>query len=294
MGTRNLTMVIHEGQTKVAQYGQWDAGNIQVCSFEHQGIFINICSMYWQRLGDLPYALALRKVCGGNAVALQALCDADVLKVIDDMICIDFLNEQLSEFEDTSKQNSKNARDGWETRRQKQKNATASIPQSDRIANAMPEEKRREEHIYGSGNISIAIRPKYIKDRPIRIFDLRLFFEETKQVADLDLKGWTHFAAFINDNAGRVFNDPDHVYNSFRQFCESYKPPASEPDKYENAAYNRTLWTVEAWEKAYAWQLKDNNDFRKHFGYEELPSSKAMGGNNNGRSGPKGTTGGKT
>ena len=24
MGTRNLTMVIHEGQTKVAQYGQWD------------------------------------------------------------------------------------------------------------------------------------------------------------------------------------------------------------------------------------------------------------------------------
>ena len=24
MGTRNVTMVIHKGETKVAQYGQWD------------------------------------------------------------------------------------------------------------------------------------------------------------------------------------------------------------------------------------------------------------------------------
>ena len=24
MGTRNLTMVIHDGETKIAQYGQWD------------------------------------------------------------------------------------------------------------------------------------------------------------------------------------------------------------------------------------------------------------------------------
>lgn len=108
--------------------GQWDSGKIQLCSHEQQGVFINVCSMYWQRLGDLPYKLALQKICGGNATALQSLCDEHILKVIDGMICIDFLNEQLAEFEDVSKTNSENARSGWEKRR---KNATALRPQSD-------------------------------------------------------------------------------------------------------------------------------------------------------------------
>lgn len=123
---------------------QWDTGNIQVCPPEVKGIFIDLCSIYWQRLGELPYKLAIQKICGGNATALETLCEEDIIKVIDGMICIDFLNEQLLEFENVSNVNSKNARDGWETRR---KNATAKRPQSDR--NAIREEKRREDEIKG-------------------------------------------------------------------------------------------------------------------------------------------------
>lgn len=119
---------------------QWDTGNIQMCSQESKGVFIDLCSIYWQRLGELPYKLALQKVCGGNATALTSLCNEGVIKVIEDMICIDFLNEQLVEFENTSLVNSKNARDGWEKRR---KNATALQPQSER--NAIREEKRRQD-----------------------------------------------------------------------------------------------------------------------------------------------------
>lgn len=96
--------------------------------------------MYWHRLGDLPYKLALQKVCSGNAVALQSLCDEGVVKVIDDMICIDFLNEQLSEFENLSKVNSENARSGWDKRRN---NAVAKQSQSGR--NAIRGEKIRGE-----------------------------------------------------------------------------------------------------------------------------------------------------
>lgn len=121
---------------------QWDTGNIQMCSQEEKGIFIDLCSIYWQRLGELPYKLALQKVCGGNATALDSLCSEGVIKVIDEMICIDFLNEQLLQFENTSAVNSKNAREGWETRR---KNATAKRPQSDR--NAIREEEIREDKI---------------------------------------------------------------------------------------------------------------------------------------------------
>lgn len=119
---------------------QWDNGNIQMLNRNDKGLFIDLCSMYWSRVGDVPLKLAVQKLCGGNATALDSLIQDKIITVIDGSISIEFLNEQLSEFEDTSKQNSKNARLGWEKRR---KNATASNPQSE--SDAIREEKRREE-----------------------------------------------------------------------------------------------------------------------------------------------------
>lgn len=121
---------------------QWDNGNIQLCSFEAKGVFISVCSMYWQRLGDVPYKLAVQKICNGKATALDSLITEDVIKVIEGAICIDFLNEQLSEFENISHTNSENARSGWEKRRLK---ATAKRPQSN--GNAIREDKIREDEM---------------------------------------------------------------------------------------------------------------------------------------------------
>lgn len=120
--------------------GQWDNGNIQICSRWDKGLFMDLCAMYWQRLGDLPYKLALQKLCAGNAVALKSLIDNEIFTIIDGHICIDFLNEQLAEFGSVSQTNSKNAREGWEKRR---KQATPMRPHSD--PNAIRGDKRREE-----------------------------------------------------------------------------------------------------------------------------------------------------
>ena len=95
---------------------QWENGNIQMCSREDKGLFMDLCSMYWSRLGDVPLKLAIQKLCGGNAVALNSLCDEKIIEVIDGNIFINFLSEQLNEFDDISKLNSKNAKDGWEKR----------------------------------------------------------------------------------------------------------------------------------------------------------------------------------
>lgn len=126
---------------------QWENGNIQIVSRELKGLFIDVCSMYWSRLGNLPFKLAVQKLCAGNATALNSLCNEEIITVIDGDICIHFLNEQLSEFEDLSKQNRKNALDGWKKRRKKPKesdrNATASNPQSEN--DAIREEKSRED-----------------------------------------------------------------------------------------------------------------------------------------------------
>lgn len=126
---------------------QWDNGNIQMLSREDKGLFIDLCSIYWSRLGDVPLKLAVQKLCAGNATALNSLCEENIIEVIDGNIFIKFLSEQLSEFEDISKQNSKNAKDGWEKRRKQkeesERNATASKSQSEN--DAIREEERRGE-----------------------------------------------------------------------------------------------------------------------------------------------------
>ena len=32
---------------------EWENGTIQMCSRETKGLFIDLCSMYWARLGDV-------------------------------------------------------------------------------------------------------------------------------------------------------------------------------------------------------------------------------------------------
>ena len=145
---------------------QWENGNIQICNREDKGLFIDLCSMYWSRLGDLPIKLAVQRLCNGNATAFDSLIQENIFKVIDGQICIDFLNEQLIEFENLSSTNSENARLGWEKRR---KNAVALGSLSD--GNAIREEKSKEDKI---------------KEKPFSPSDYLLSYGAT---ADM-IKGW--------------------------------------------------------------------------------------------------------
>lgn len=117
---------------------QWENGNIQMLSREDKGLFVDLCSMYWSRLGDVPLKLAVQKLCAGNATAFNPLCDEKIIEVLEGNIFIKFLSEQLNEFDDVSKQNSKNAKEGWEKRRKQRdecdRNATALISQCENDA----------------------------------------------------------------------------------------------------------------------------------------------------------------
>ena len=122
---------------------QWENGNVQICSREDKGLFLDLCSMYWSRLGKVPFKLAVQKLCNGNATAFDSLINEGIFTVIEDDICIEFLNEQLQEFEDQSEINRKNALEGWKKRRESERNATASKPQSE--TDGIREEKSKEE-----------------------------------------------------------------------------------------------------------------------------------------------------
>lgn len=96
--------------------GRWENGNIQMCSFDVQGAFISICSMYWQRLGDLPYRLAVVKICRGDESFIQSMLQAGVIKQDGENLRIDFLDTQLEEFKIISERRSEAGKKGGENR----------------------------------------------------------------------------------------------------------------------------------------------------------------------------------
>ncbi len=115
---------------------QWDSGMIQLCSLESKGLFVEMCCLYWSRLGDLPYALALQKLCNGNAGLLEELEKNSIYDVEDDNIIINFLDEQLNEFQQTSEKRAKAANKRW---------SNASALQMQSKSNAIREDKSKED-----------------------------------------------------------------------------------------------------------------------------------------------------
>lgn len=258
---------------------EWNDGDITLCSMEAQGLFINLCSLYWSLEGELSITKAKRRYNGCNTTVWDELINEKILKVDGEFLVINFLDEQFRERAKLSKTNSANVAKRW----QKQGNDTTVIRAyndgKEVVYNKEEkrEEKKREYNTHGTGKNFITINKKYINDKIEKIHDLRVYYQSTGQLETFEASGWIYFGEFIKANTGKMFNEPDHLYNTFRNFCAEYKPPARAPDKYETAAYNKTLWTLEAWEEFYGWKLNSDNDFRKHFGYGELSLSKSVG-----------------
>ncbi len=169
---------------------QWENGNIQMLSREDKGLFIDLCSMYWSRLGDVPLKLAIQKLCAGNATALNSLCDEKIIEILDGNIFIKFLSEQLNEFEDTSKQNSKNAKEGWEKRRKQkeesERNATALNPQCEN--DAIREEEIIEEEIKEDENKDK--RKRFVPPSQIEVVD---YFNQNGYSNESAIKAFNYY-----------------------------------------------------------------------------------------------------
>jgi len=74
---------------------QYLTGNIQFCSMEEQGVFINVCAVYWQRSCSATKEQLIRKF---NSDNIHRLIAEDVIKCsATGEITIDFLDEQFKE-----------------------------------------------------------------------------------------------------------------------------------------------------------------------------------------------------
>lgn len=84
--------------------------DISFCSLSAQGLFINICSYYWQRGCELTKEQLLRRL--NHEKELNELISEGVVDLKENVISIKFLDKQLNEVENKSKTNSANGSKG--------------------------------------------------------------------------------------------------------------------------------------------------------------------------------------
>lgn len=114
---------------------EWLTGDIVFESLELQGLFINVCAVYWQRDGKLSIEDLIKRY--KNESLINQLIDKYVWSDKGNIL-IKFLDEQLIEANHISKVNSENGKKGAEAKRNK---ATAKRPLNDSKAILSKEEK---------------------------------------------------------------------------------------------------------------------------------------------------------
>ena len=140
---------------------QYLTGNIQFCSLEAQGLFINICAIYWQRECDLTLEQIKKKFNQNDLIS--ELIKNDVIKTHNNgVIDIEFLDEQFDTITKSKSRLSEAGRKGALIKKQ----ATLKPPLSQASTTLKQPDKIREDKI----------REDKIKE--IRIEDIKLYFFE--------------------------------------------------------------------------------------------------------------------
>ena len=105
--------------------------NISFCSLSAQGLFVNICSYYWQRNCKLTTEQVLKRL--NYKTELDELISEGIIDLQDDFIVIKFLDNQLVDVEKTSKQNALNGAKGGRPKKptESENKPTALIPLSE-------------------------------------------------------------------------------------------------------------------------------------------------------------------
>jgi len=80
--------------------GAYFAKDIQLCSMAAQGLFINICAIYWQRECELTLTQIKKRF--NHPELLQELLDEKIINLQDDKVIITFLDNQFEYATETS------------------------------------------------------------------------------------------------------------------------------------------------------------------------------------------------
>lgn len=185
------------------------AGDIFFCSYGAQGMFNNICALYWQKDCELKYSQVVKRL--KNEELIQELISENIIKVESDQITINFLNEQFSKATIKHVVNSENGKKGATKRWQKNSEAIAKPLKTDSESIALREDKIKEDKVI---NANLTVDWEKLKDNfnSLTGKGTKIISNKVKGQINARLKeGYTKqdlWNAIVN-----CFNDPYHKEN---------------------------------------------------------------------------------
>ncbi len=144
-------------------------GEITLEDFYTQGVFINICALYWFKSGCLTLAEIKRRLkCKQSSI--DRLIETNIVKVSEDHVQITFLDEQLHERGNVSKINSINgslggAPKGNSNARKAENNkqeTTEKQPKTTNIEENRREERRTEQNKEETAIAEVLVWPTFL------------------------------------------------------------------------------------------------------------------------------------
>ena len=127
--------------------GEWANGDITAENYKTQGVFINICSVYWTKEGELSEVFLRKKIKANKEISL--LIDSEIIKVENKNIVISFLDEQLSECEGIRVKNSEAGKKSARQRALNKRSTSVQPKLNEEPTESQPlredKEKKREE-----------------------------------------------------------------------------------------------------------------------------------------------------
>lgn len=185
------------------------AGDIFFCSYGAQGMFNNICALYWQKDCELKYSQVVKRL--KNEELIQELISENIIKVENDQITINFLNEQFNKATIKHVVNSENGKKGATKRWQKNSEAIAKPLKTDSESIALREDKIKEDKVI---NTNLTVDWEKLKDNfnSLTGKGTKIISNKVKGQINARLKeGYTKqdlWNAIVN-----CFNDPYHKEN---------------------------------------------------------------------------------
>lgn len=126
--------------------GEWANGSITLENYSVQGVFINVCCFYWSKQGNVLKTQLEKKI--RSKKELRVLFEEEIIKLKDDFVVIEFLDNQMVERDSVSKKNSEAGKESARKRALKKQQALNEKPTGVEITfngNSTIKNKKREE-----------------------------------------------------------------------------------------------------------------------------------------------------